>query len=65
MRPVLITSNVVLLGRGWQGSEKRLREENMSLRKEARHKDTLLDNLANRDRAFGAHKDAVRVNEGC
>lgn len=37
----------------------------MSLRKEARHKETLLDNLTNRDRAFGAHKDAVRANKVC
>lgn len=44
-----------------QASERQLRDENLNLRKESRHKDGLLDNLTKRDRGVGVQKDAVRL----
>lgn len=44
----------------WQTSERRLREENEHLRKEAREKNALVDKLTDTDRAVEAGKRAVR-----
>lgn len=46
-----------------QTSERRLREENEHLRKEAREKNALVDKLTDTDRAVEAGKRAVRLTD--